>query len=59
MLVGYQYMCETWSSYPRSILKGNFVVQISAHKFSLIGKDQFHEQSNKNLQVHGGALGRF
>jgi len=37
--------------------KGNFVVQRSAHKFSLIGKDQSHEQSNKNLQAHGGAVG--
>jgi hypothetical protein len=26
-------------------LKGNFVVQISGHTFSLIGKDQSHEQS--------------
>ena len=34
-------------------LKGNFVVQRSPHKFSLIGKDQSHEQSNKNLQAHG------
>jgi hypothetical protein len=40
-------------------LKGNFVVQRSPHKFSLIGKDQSHEQSNKNLQAHGGAVGLY
>ena len=40
-------------------VKGNFVVQRSAHKFSLIGKDQSHEQSNKNLQAHGGAVGLY
>ena len=34
-------------------LKGNFVVQRSAHKFSLISKDQSHEQYNKNLQAPG------
>ena len=39
--------------------KGNFVVQKSAHKFSLIGKGQSHEQSNKNLQAHGGAAGLY
>ena len=37
-------------------LKGNFIVQRSACKFSPIGKDQSHEQSNKNLQAHGGAV---
>jgi len=40
-------------------LKGNFVVQRSAHKFSLISKDQSHEQYNKNLQAHGGAVGLY
>ena len=40
-------------------LKRNFVVQRSAHKFSLIGKDQSHQQSNKNLQAHGGAVGLY
>jgi len=40
-------------------LKGNFVVQRSAPKFSLIGKDQSHEQSNKNLQAHSGAVGLY
>lgn len=40
-------------------LKGNFVVQKSDHKYSLIGKDQSHEQSNKNLQAHGGAVGLY
>ena len=38
-------------------MKGNFVVQKSAKKFSLIAKDQGHEQSNKSLQAHGGAVG--
>ena len=41
-------------------LRGNFVVQRSAHKFSLISKDQSREQSNnKNLQAHGGAVGLY
>ena len=37
-------------------LKGDFVVQKSTHKFSLIGKDQSHEQSNNSIQSHGGAV---
>ena len=40
-------------------IKGNFVFQKSSHKFSLIGKDQSHEQSNKTLQAHGGAEGLY
>ena len=40
-------------------MKGNFVVQKSAKKFSLIAKDQAHEQSNKSLQAHGGASGLY
>ena len=40
-------------------IKGNFVFQKSSHKFSLIGKDQSHEQSNKTLQAHGGAVGLY
>ena len=36
-------------------LKGNFVVQKSCRKFSLIAKDQSHEQMNKVLQQNGGA----
>ena len=36
-------------------LKGNFVVQNSCRKFSLIAKDQSHEQMNKVLQGNGGA----
>ena len=40
-------------------LKGNFVEQRSAHKFSLISKDQSHEQCNKNLQVHDSAVGLY
>ena len=40
-------------------MKGNFVVQISPKKFSLIAKDQSHEQCNKILQDHGGATGLY
>ena len=40
-------------------LRGNFVVQKSPHKFSLIAKDQSHEQCNKSLQAHGGAAGLY
>ena len=40
-------------------LKGNFIVQKSDWKFSLIGKDQSHEHSNKNLQAYGGAVGLY
>ena len=36
--------------------KGHFVVQRSRHKFSLIAKDQSHEQSHKKLQAGGGGL---
>ena len=37
----------------------NFVVQKSRRKFSLMAKDQAHEQSNKILQTKGGAAGRY
>ena len=37
-------------------MKGNFVVQRSPHKFSLMGKDQSHEHSNKLLQQSGGGI---
>ena len=37
-------------------MKGNFVMQKSARKFGLTAKDQAHEQSNKSLQAHGGAV---
>lgn len=40
-------------------MRGNFVVQKSARKFSLMAKDQAHEQSNKTLQAHGGAAGLY
>lgn len=40
----------------REFKDGNFVVQRSCHKFSLIAKDQSHEQSNKKLQAGGGGL---
>lgn len=36
-------------------LQGNFTVQKSYHKFSLIAKDQSHEQMNKVLKGKGGA----
>ena len=35
--------------------KGNVVVQMSRRKFSLMAKDQAHEQSNKILQTKDGA----
>ena len=38
-------------------MKGNFVVQKSRRQFSLMAKDQAHEQSNKILQTKGGAAG--
>lgn len=37
-------------------MDGNFVVQRSHHKFSLMAKDQSHEHSNKALQQSGGGL---
>ena len=40
-------------------MKGNFVVQKSRGKFSLMAKDQDVEQSNKILQTKGGAAGRY
>ena len=52
-------LSETHPDIHAKFLKGNFVVQKSPHKFSLIGKDQSHEQSNKSLQSHGGAVGLY
>ena len=52
-------LSETHPDIHAKFLKGNFVVQKSPHKFSLIGKDQSHEQSNKRLQSHGGAVGLY
>ena len=49
-------LSETHTDIHAKFLKDNFVVQKSPHKFSLIGKDQSHEQSNKSLQSHGGAV---
>ena len=40
-------------------IKGNFVVQKSRRKFSLMAKDQAHEHSNKILQTKGGAAGLY
>ena len=39
--------------------KGNFVVQRSSHRFSLLPLDQSHEQSNKYVKGDGGAVGLF
>ncbi|KAL8561604.1 hypothetical protein ACOMHN_024839 [Nucella lapillus] len=55
-------MVELAEKHPQvhaEFMKGNFVVQKSARKFSLMAKDQAHEQSNKNLQTHGGAVGLY
>ena len=52
----FQQLSETHPDIHAKFLKGNFVVQKSPHKFSLIGKDQSPEQSNKSLQSHGGAV---
>ena len=49
-------LSETHPDIHAKFLKGNFVVQKSQHKFSLIDKDQSHEQSNKCLQSHAGAV---
>ena len=50
-------LSETPPDIHAKFLKGNYiVVQKSPHKFSLIGKDQSQEQSNKSLQSHGGAV---
>ena len=40
-------------------IKGNFVFQKFAKTFSLIAKDHAHEQFNKSLQAHGGAVGLY
>ena len=40
-------------------MKGNFVVQKSRRQFSLMAKDQSHEQSNNILQTNGGAGGLY
>jgi hypothetical protein len=53
-------MIELSENHPEvyvKFIKGNFVVQMSAKKFSLIAKDQANEQSNKSLQAHGGVVG--
>ena len=40
-------------------MKGNVVVQKPRRKFSLMAKDQAHQQSNKILQTKGGAAGLY
>ena len=40
-------------------MKGNFVVQKFRRKFSMMAKDQAHEQSNGILQTKGGAAGLY
>ena len=52
-------LADTHPQVYAEFLKGNFVVQKSSHKFSLIAKDQCHEQCNKSLQAHGGAAGLY
>ena len=37
-------------------LKGNFVVQKTAHRFSAIAIDQGHEQNNAAVKDDGGAV---
>ena len=49
-------LSETHPDIHAKFLKCNFVVQKAPHKFSLIGKDHSHEQSNKSLQSHAGAV---
>ena len=48
-------LSETHRDIYAEFMQGNFVFQKSLHKFSLIAKDQSHEQSHKTLQAHGGA----
>jgi hypothetical protein len=58
----YAYIVQLPHMHPQlytDFLNGIFVVQKSGRKFSLIGKDQSREQSNKNLQAHGGAVGLY
>ena len=50
---------ETHPDIYAEFMKENFVIQKSAHKFSLIAKDQSHEQSNKYFQEHGEAAGLY
>ena len=62
MHAGSLCMSVTWSSLHNKILRcmnGNLVVQKSRRKFSLMAKDQAHEQSNKILQTKGGAAGLY
>ena len=40
-------------------MKGNFVMQKSRRKFSLMAKAQAHEQSNKIIQTKCGAAGLY
>ena len=40
-------------------MKGNFVVQKSRRRFSMMAKDQAHKQSSKILQTKGGAAGLY
>ena len=66
MRAGSLCMSLTWSSLHRQnpevhaeFMKGNVVVQKPRRKFSLMAKDQAHQQSNKILQTKGGAAGLY
>ena len=50
-------LAESHPDVHAEFLRGNFAVLRSTHKFSLIGKDQSHEQSTKSLQA--GAVGLY
>ena len=39
--------------------RGFFTIKKSSHTFSSIGIDQAHEQNNKLVKIHGGAIGIF
>lgn len=55
-------MVELQQNHPevyREFINGNFVVQRSEKKFSMMAKDQSHEQSNNNLKSDGGPSGLF
>ena len=56
---GYGSVVRDTSGCTCQISERQFCCPKTPHKFSLIGKDQSHEQSNKSLQSHGGAVGLY
>ena len=48
-------LADTHPDVHREFMKGNFVVQKSAKRFSHIDKKQSREKSNKSLQAYRGA----